>query len=116
MYSQSFHRPQRLSSLPFRVLNIRTAISGSGKILSNSFRNKNRTSIHLFTRDRKKRHDYNSLLIPFTENSDALGCFSPKKTSYTRTPVYIGSTYFWLFHVKPLRFLATSKCLQRNAM
>jgi len=107
MYSQTVHSLRSVPSVLFQVLNIRTAIYRSGKILNNSFRNKNRTSIHLFTPDLNNSHEYNSLLIPFTENLVTKGCFSPKKSSYTRMSVYIGSTFSGLFHVKPVGFLSS---------
>jgi len=114
-YSHSPHMARNPLRLICPVFHNASGGSGSGQLLNNSFTIKNRTTGTLFTVGSGRCLYFISILIPFTETTVGLGCFSTKKYGYTRAVVQKRSTGFCLFHgifVVPSPFIVpdTWKC------
>jgi len=97
-YTHSLHSSRVTAPLIYMQVHNSSGRNGSGKLLSNRFINKTLTNGGLFTAGQNRMIISYSILIPFTKNQVSLGCFSTKKTIYTRCPVQERSTDSWLFH------------------
>jgi hypothetical protein len=97
-YTHSLHISRITLPLIYIQVHNSSGRNGSGKLLNNRFINKTLTNGGLFTAGQNRLRISYSTLIPFTKNQVGLGCFSTKKTIYTRCPVRERSTDSWLFH------------------
>jgi hypothetical protein len=93
-YTHTLHRMKYILELFLIVFHNASMGSRSGKILNNNNFIKNRITGPLFTDRMERDRNYYSILIPFTESPEGLGCFYTKKTSYTPKLLNICSTAF----------------------